>query len=131
MYCVEDASDPEDILANKLDNQPVVSVGIITTYYQPDIAREFWSKVATGDRLRSGDPRKALREFLLSAWISGGGTSRGKQQYPGQYISRACITAWNSHLRNEELKRIKDIDDHKEPVESIAGTLYPDIFKMD
>jgi hypothetical protein len=97
---------------------PVYSVALITMRYQPDKAREFWRQVAQGDGLERGDPRKTLREWLMSLK----GQTQRFGEIPKYTMTRCCIAAWNNWFIGKEMKmmstRVK-----LGPVK-IAGTSY-------
>jgi len=95
------------------------SVALVTMRYQPQKAREFWRQVAQGDGLTKDDPRKALRELIIS--------TRGQARKQAQEVSlarmaRAAIVAWNAwyvgNYAKSLLPRIKS-----GPVK-ILGTSY-------
>lgn len=70
---------------------PVVAAIIATGRKNREKAIEFWDKVVTGDMLAKDDPRKKLRDKLLSGDFS---NMRGRER--NDHIYKTCIAYWNS-----------------------------------
>lgn len=97
---------------------PVFSVALVTMRYQPAKAREFWRQVAQDDRLERDDPRKVLRNWLIS--IKGQRT-RTKSEVRLDESSRGCILAWNAYFAGKKLRSLRGI---KTGPVKILGTSY-------
>lgn len=93
--------------------QAVLSVALVTMYYQPDKADEFWHGVSRNEGLRKGDARRTLAMFLMS------NPARMHAQ-PKQ--SRYVAAAWNAFFEERQNAQLK-VYDHSKPIE-IAGTPY-------
>lgn len=52
-------------LKRKLMGGPIFAVALVTMKYQPEKAKDFWSRVATNDGLRRGSPEHTLVQRLL------------------------------------------------------------------
>lgn len=80
----------------------VMAVALETMRYSiaPEIAVEFWTKVANDNGLLQGDPAKLLLTFVTNMRIKnkgGGGPSGGQRAIQ---IARYTIAAWNHHTRH-------------------------------
>lgn len=98
---------------------PVFSVALMTIRYKPDRAREFWRQVAQDDGMERGDPRKSLRNWLLSLKRRRADASK-QVDYPE--ISRGVAFAWNTWYAGKSLMNMPrriSVDKIK-----IAGTSF-------
>lgn len=70
-------------------------------------AKAFWTAIAEGTDLKSGDPRLKLRDALMNNGIADRGASRNKKQIPTESMFRWCCVAWNAWRRQEECRHLK------------------------
>ncbi len=95
------------------------SVALVTMRYQPQKAREFWRQVAQGDGLTKDDPRKALRELIIS---TRGQTKKQIQEVSLAAIARGSIAAWNAWYAGNPIKSLRS--KIKSGPVKILGTSY-------
>ncbi len=104
---------------NLILRKAVLSVALITMRYQNRDAREFWGQVARDDALERNDPRKTLRDWLISAQRQGKAPG---EKLRNNELSRGAIQAWNTWREGRTLKFISVKD--KWNVVTIGGTDY-------
>lgn len=100
-----------------LNKRGVLSVAIVTFYYQPEKATEFWRGIVMPDGLSWSDPRMTARRALEN--------SKGKASTQGitpQRLSRQLARCWNAFYREESLSLIKVLDENGQI--SLLGTPY-------
>lgn len=88
---------------------PVVAAMFETFHKSPRAAATFWDGVATGLNIDSErDPRKKLRDRLMTLNVGSGGGSRADvQTLPPEPMYRLCIQHWNAWRRGETPKFYK------------------------
>ena len=79
---------------------PVAVAAIMTFHVDPDAALSFWEGLRLGTNFSSKDPRRPLRDFLMSTPISARGMKANGAASPREITAR-CIYTWNSWRRNE------------------------------
>ncbi len=89
-----------------LEKRGVLSVAILTLYYQPEKAIDFWRGVAMPDGILWADPRMTARRALED---SKGKT--GANAVSAARLSRQLARCWSAYYRGEELKQIKILDE--------------------
>lgn len=95
-----------------LTRRATMGVALVTCFYSPNKAKEFWKQTALTDNLGIGDPRKTLNEFLVEVGMTGGGiVGSGKRVAQPSYHSRAVATAWNAYFEEREIKMIRVYED--------------------
>ena len=82
---------------------PVFAVALITMRYKTEKARDFWRQVAQDDGIERGDPRKTLRNWLLSTKRRRSDMSRAVDYTE---ISRGVMLAWNAWVEDRPLKNM-------------------------
>lgn len=95
----------------------VLSLAVITLYYQPEKAIDFWRQIATPDAIKWDDARVAARNTLDRAT-----SKRGTASVTAEMLSRQLARCWKAHYDDEPLKQVKVFDVTK-PI-FIAGTPY-------
>ena len=83
----------------KLRLVPVLAVALLSTRYQPSMAKEFWSGLVYDDGLPANDPRKALLRYLNNL------TNPGTAQW--EDMARAAALAWNAGFEGRKLEVCK------------------------
>ncbi|CAK0744073.1 hypothetical protein CCP1ISM_1960002 [Azospirillaceae bacterium] len=83
----------------KLRLVPVLSVALITSRYQPSMAKEFWSTFVFDDGLPANDPRKALMRYLSN--LPNTSTAQWED------MARAAALAWNAAFEQRKLEVCK------------------------
>lgn len=73
----------------------VCSIGLITFYYQPEKAIEFWTTLFANDGLRKGEPQHTLRNLLADS-------IKMETLTPQQYAGRVA-KAWNFYFKGNTL----------------------------
>lgn len=104
---------PRDVEALLL-RSTVGAVALATFRYQPEVAAEFWSRVASQEMLAAEDPRRILLIWLRSHRAADLGNEIGYCAY--------IAGAWNAYSDGRSLKILK-ITDPMAPVH-INGTPY-------
>jgi hypothetical protein len=100
----------------------VVSVGLVTTRFQPESSKEFWQGMAENDGLRKSDPRSILRNYLFEHnLIRRDGSA--KKTVDNEYMSRTVSQLWNAFYHNDELHKRPPVMNRMGPIK-IAGTPY-------
>ncbi len=107
-----------DINIRMIEQQAVLSVAMITMRYQTQKAREFWRQVAQDDGLQKYDPRKTIRNYLISIRAAYNQTKRVR----AHEISRSVILAWNAYYEGRNLRYVQPRD-ITSPVR-ILGTVF-------
>ncbi len=94
-------------MRNTILTQAVFSVALITMRYVPDVSRDFWSQVAKDDGLEQYDPRKSIRNWLLTVAVRR--NRRGipsLRQVEPYAVSRHVINAWNAWCEGRSLRYV-------------------------
>lgn len=99
-------------IKQRLFTQGCAAVGLVTTLYQPESAREFWLGLAEDDGLAKGDPRKTFLEDMQRRRFDAGATD--------QSVMTASL-AWNAWFDARKLTIIKIAQNAKI---RIAGTPF-------
>ncbi len=104
---------------NPMRVSPVVAAVLVTRKYAPDAANNFWLQVRDDDGLAKGDPRKALRYFMVSAVLNGGGNTHGLSKHA--YLATISY-AWNKYMKGVSVGKISS----QSPLDGISfsGTPY-------
>lgn len=100
----------------------VFSVGLITAYYQPDKAIEFWNGVAMDDGLSIGDPRKTLSKWLPKT--SRRSTMITDTPIPADVVTKAVSYCWNAFFEDRLFHRVAVREDRRANPLVLAGTPY-------
>lgn len=81
----------------------VLAVALETMRWQPSAAAEFWRSFVMDDGLRSGDPAKALLNYIRNFGIEPGGNS-------GIVLGYAAALAWNAFYTKKPIQvlRVKE-----------------------
>lgn len=103
-------------MRNSIMRSDALSVALLTFYFQPQKAHEFWSGVASGANLDKYDPRLRANQYLVAARYN---PNRHKSE-GGNVTSRKIIYAWNRFFEGSELVRLPGID--AKGIVSISGT---------
>lgn len=114
-------TNSREYMKRALTRRATLSIGLTTFKYCDSQAYVFWEKVATGDALKTGDPRKTLAEFLIEISTMGGGM-QARRVASTSYHCRAVSAAWNAFMEDRELKIIKVVNETS-PIK-ILGTPY-------
>lgn len=77
-----------------------LAVALETIRYQPSLAAQFWYDVARDNGLVSGQPAKALLQWMRNARLASG--SCGQRD-----TARAAALAWNAAFRDEQRTYVK------------------------
>ena len=93
-----------------------LSVALLTFYFQPQKAHEFWSGVASGAELGKYDPRLRAHQYLMAARYN----LNRIQAEKGNVTSRKVIYAWNKFFDGGEIIRNSSVEPRG--VVSISGT---------
>src|SRR5262245_35334771 len=81
---------------------PIYSVALLTAFYQPDKAKEFWSQVIHDDGLSLADPRKTLHDYLPKTK----GIASGTPAVSNHVQARAVSYCWNAFMEDRLLQVI-------------------------
>ncbi len=84
--------------ARMLIRVPIAVAAIMNFHADKAAALTFWEGVKTGVNLSEKDPRRPLRDFLLSTPIS---VNRSKSHASPREITVRCIHTWNAWRRND------------------------------
>ncbi len=105
-------------MRNTITRSDLLSVALITLFFQTDKAVDFWRGVAKGDLLPDDDARKRLRDYLVKVkW-----NNRSLSDKPS-VITRRVVDCWNKFYDGREAKRVLQ-DRHIRDEVCINGTLY-------
>ena len=77
-----------------LKRAPTMAAIIGTFQRDSGAAMIFWNAVATGAELKEGDPRLALRNYILTVTLHAG-KNNGKKAVDNDSLFWVCILAWN------------------------------------
>lgn len=102
---------------NRLLRQAVSAVALVTLRYQPGMAEEFWTKVASQEMLVGDDPRRRL--YL---WLDENTVSRNKRGLSEIAYALYVAAAWNAFAEGRTLRLLK-VGDTSAPVR-LVGTPY-------
>lgn len=114
------AGAPHD-LTKPIHTAKVFSVALITAYYQPNKAADFWHKVAFDNELEIGDPCKTLNRYLPRTIRRGRYDS---DPIPPDIVTKSVTYCWNAYFENRALSRIQVKESFRSIPLSIAGTPY-------
>lgn len=78
------------------------SIALVTLYYQPDKAIEFWQGIARPDNLMYSDPRFTARTKIEQS-MSSRGTDYAVN--PAR-LSRQLAACWNAYMRGGDLSKV-------------------------
>lgn len=101
---------------------PYAAVALVTLRYQREKALEFWNQVAEDDRLAIDDPRKVLRNYMLTSTTHGLGFR--KRVVTPQAQQRAAAAAWNYFFDERPLKKLNVREESTRSAIYIKGTPY-------
>lgn len=102
----------DKFMRQKLLRQGVTAVGLITLYYQEELAIPFWTGIAENDGLRKGDPRHTFIRDINNRALNQGS------------INQSVIvagSAWSAYYEGRTIHHIKVRSDS---VARIAGTPF-------
>ena len=100
----------------------VFSVAMITAYYQPEKAFDFWRGVAIDDGLSVGDPRKTLNKYIPKT--SHKNTQIVGEVVPNDIVTMAVTYCWNAFFGDRLYSRVSVRDmDRGKPI-WLSGTTY-------
>lgn len=96
---------------------PVVAAVCATMEKVPVRARAFWQPVADGVGFEGkDDPRKRLRDLLMTTAVSyGGGSGSPRAKISQEAMYRACLFAWRAWRSGKKLKTVKLMDSGNRP----------------
>jgi len=100
-----------------LEKRGALAVAILTLYYQPEKALDFWRGVAMPDGIKWGDARMTTRGTLEESKGKAGASA-----VTASRLSRQMARGWNAHFKGEELKQIKVMDESAPMI--LFGTPY-------
>ena len=90
-------------MARALKSSPVIGFGLLTYYYQPEKAAEFWGHIVSPEQVMGGSPEVRIREYMIANKIAI--TNSGSPHTPPMYSNRiAC--AWNAFYRGETIDKL-------------------------
>jgi len=87
--------------ARMLCRVPVVVAMIMTFYADQCAATEFWESVRMGTNFNEKDPRRFLRDYLMSTPITLK-SAKAKEASSAKEITTRCIVTWNTWRRGEK-----------------------------
>lgn len=104
----------EKLLLKRLRWRSILPVALLTFYYQPEKAADFWRQIANPDRLAWDDPRVAARRYIEN------GITRPRDEEAK--TPRRIARCWRAFYEGQNLEKVSGIN----PLSaiSIAGTLY-------
>ena len=100
-----------------LEKRGALSVAVLTLYYQPEKATEFWRSVAMPDGLAWADPCMTARRTSEQSKGKAGATG-----VTAARLSRQLSRCWNAYYKSETLKQVKVLDELAPMV--LLGTPY-------
>lgn len=86
---------------NSLTRSDALSLALLTFYYQPEKAKDFWSGVASGVNLDEGDPRLKTIQYMMQSKY---GRTRSRLEKPN-VTARKLIYTWNKFFNDEQMLR--------------------------
>lgn len=101
LECFDPITRPSPIpwkLRNVSHINYIMGLGMITMRDQPSLALDFWMEVALGRETNGREPRRRLREAMLS-WYK-------DHSINGPLMSRGVASAWNSFYKGIEMGSI-------------------------
>lgn len=99
----------------------VLSIAMVLLRHSRQLAVEFWKGVFNDEGLQKGDPRKTLREFVITSLVSA--NIRGKKSVHDAHMARTVASAWNSWHKGQKLERIQRARDYDSPI-ALRDTPY-------
>ena len=116
VYAYYKASMGSEALSAAFRRTSVFAVGLVTFYYQPEKASEFWNEVGDPKVLIKGSPIMTLRDYLLTTKV--GNNVHGDN--PSVYAKRVA-RAWNAYFDGrDQITALRNVQSDK-PIE-IKGT---------
>ncbi len=103
-------------ISRALQKRSVLSVAILTLFFKPEKAIEFWKGIVDPDRLPSKDIRVTCRRILLDSL----GSSLASKET--DRLTRLMSRGWNSFYKDDGLLQLK-VMDHTAPM-ILEGTPY-------
>lgn len=88
---------------NKMLSAPVIAVALVTFKHQPEMAKRFWTAVASMASLAKNDPRLVLAKLLDSKSYQ---NNSKQNDIPKAAVD--CAVAWNAFYENRTLTIIRD-----------------------
>lgn len=104
----------EKLFLKRLRQRRTLSVALLTFYYQPDKAVDFWSQVANPNRLDWNDARVTARRYIES--------SVSRPQDEEAKTPRRIARCWRAFYEGDVLSQVQGID--PKSVIKIEGTPY-------
>jgi hypothetical protein len=104
----------EKQLLKRLRQRRVLSVALLTFYYQPEKASDFWRQVANPDRLVLDDARVTARRYIEN--------SVSRPQDEEAKTPRRIARCWRAFYEGNSIERVQGINPMSAIV--IAGTPY-------
>jgi hypothetical protein len=88
---------------------PVVAAMLATFNKVKGPSKDFWGKIADGDGFSGrDDPRRLLRDALISTSIGAGGRSGSRRRAVSpEELYRGCLHAWNAWRKGEKLAHLR------------------------
>ena len=118
-YSFYRASAEDQKMAKASARAAVMSIGIVTFMFQPEMAAKFWNEVGNPEVLIKDSPVMTLREFLLTTQSTPGSGATGIMGY-AKKVSRA----WNAYARGEsKLTFLREAVTADRPME-LVGTPF-------
>lgn len=107
---------------NPFKNMSILSVALVTLYYQKEKAIEFWGQAALDDGLSIDDPRKTLHKYahekiIRPRWLN-------FDPVPRDVVSIAVSYCWNAYMEDRPLGRIAVREDVRGRPLTLVGTSY-------
>lgn len=96
-----------------------MALAMVTLRYQPEVAEQFWQRLAVRDRLEAKTGEWHLAEELNRIHQSLGG---GAKKRVDRGVARRAATAWNAHYHNRQVNFIT-VRNPDGPIK-IDGTIY-------
>lgn len=81
-------------LTSRLCSSPTLAVALLTFRYQPDLAEDFWSRIAANSGLRLGEPEHSAVRLLTKYTVK----MLGVPKY-----SRSIGAAWNARVEGRSI----------------------------
>lgn len=100
-------ADNYNIVVKKALLRRVELAHVILTYAQHPKASEFWQGVASGEMMKSTDPRKKLHDFLMISKVSGG-AALGKT-VTQEEVADTIAYCWNKYLDGKAISQMRVI----------------------
>lgn len=104
-------------ITKMLEKRGALSVAILTLYYQPEKAADFWRGVAMPDGIMWADPRMTARRMLENSK-----DASGAGRITAAKLSRQLARCWNAFFKGVDLQQPKVADEGAPMI--LSGTPY-------